>query len=277
MLNTEDKSLKDIIVELLSEEPGLTAELIGIQISKRVRKYSRRAIFKELHALEQLGVLFNVKGRYRLHLIWIINMSALFRSAYTAHLTNSPHVQDGILSAKTRMILGDLSSLDSVWMQIMFVLQQHYPREHFRIWKPEQWFHLIHSHVTEDFFIALKQIGAKHSHIIGNDCYTNRVGARMIPRDRATVTFSDDPFGFGIATYITTIGEHLITIRLQQSAAQRMRSIFAAIKNQKEMLAPDVLAFMRGRIKSVFVVEHNRRKVQEINNRFDAHLAKLTL
>ncbi len=97
----------------------------------------------------------------------------------------------------------------------------------------------------------------------------------MIPRDRATVRFSEDPFGFGIATYITTIGEHLITIRLKQSAAERMRRIFSAIKNQKEMLAPEVLEFMRGRIQSVLVVEHNRRKVLDINERFDASLAKV--
>jgi hypothetical protein len=275
MLNTADKSLKEIIIELLAEEPRLTAERIGIQIAKRARKYSRRAIFKELRTLEHLGVLFKAKGHYQLHLIWIINMSALFRSAYTTHLASSPHIQAGILSAKTRMTLGNLCSLDSVWMQIMFALQQHYPHEHFRIWKPEQWFHLIHSHITEDFFVALNRIGAKHAHIIGHDCYTNRVGAEMIPRDRTLVRFSDDPFDLGIATYITTIGEHLITIRLKQSAAERMRRIFAGIRNQRDMLAPEVLEFMRGKIQSVLVVEHNRRKVIEINNRFDARFGKV--
>jgi hypothetical protein len=269
MLATTDKTLKEAIVELLGEEANLTAEQIGARIARRERAFSRRAVFKELRSLEELGVLFKAKRRYHLQMIWIINMSAFLRGAYTAHLRNPPHTHLGALGAKTRINLTDLSSLDSAWMQIMFILQQLYPREQFRIWKPEQWFHLVHSNLTENFFVALGHIGSKHHHIIGHNCFVNRVGARMIPRSHARVTFLEDPLGVGMSTYITTIGEHVITIRINQSAAERMRTIFASIRNLKEMQALSVQEFMRGRIKSVLTVEHNPKKAREIQTRLD--------
>jgi hypothetical protein len=91
----------------------------------------------------------------------------------------------------------------------------------------------------------------------------------MIPRERSQVKFTGAPSGFGADTYITTIGEHMITIRLNRGAAEEIRQRFSAISNRSKMLAPEVLELMRGRIPCTFAVEHKPKDLHAINERFD--------
>ena len=269
MLATHHQDLKDLIIELLSEHPDMTAEDLRAEISLRSREYSRRAIFKELSALEELGVVLHSGRTYHLQMIWIINMNTLLRGAYLTHLQGRVAGRNRDFEGKTKLTFSNLLRLDTVWMQIMFVLQQRYPDSQFRIWKPEQWFHLLHSHITEGFMEALYHTKVAHRHIIEHDCYICRVGSRMIPRGRGEVKFSQSSLGFGSDTYITTIGEHMITVRLNRRSAEELRRRFSAIRSRKDLLASDVVDFMHGRIPSTLVVEHKPKDLAAINERFD--------
>ena len=270
MLLTDAQQLKEMIVALLAEHPHLSAADIQAQVATKERSFSRRAIFKELKTLEQLGVVVNAKGSYTLQLIWLINMTSLLRGAYLSCLRAAANSGGVPLSEKTRFTFYDLARLDYVWMQIIFVLQQVYPQSFIRVWKPEQWFHMVHEHITDNFFSALGTLGSKQRHLIGHDCYTCRYGAGLIPRRVGQFRFAPDAFKLGLGTYITLIGDHVITIRLNSGFAQRMHRLFSSIRNRDEMFAPHVLECVRGRVESSLVVEYRPKALKELSERFDA-------
>ncbi len=269
MLLTQAQQLKELIVRLLAEQPNMSASEIQSEVATRSRAFSRRSIFKELAALEELGVVVRTRGRFALQLIWIINMTSLLRGAYISYLKASADVGAAALTERIKLKYYDLARLDYAWMQLMVVLQQIYPKTCTRVWKPAQWFHLVHEHITENFFSALGTIGTAQHHLIGHDCYTCRSGAEQIPRRFAKVRFAPDPFGLGLNTYLTLIGDHVITIRLNLSFAQRMHQLFSTIQNKQEMLAPGVLSAIRARVQSTLVMEYRPRGLAEIRARFD--------
>ncbi|MFN4894439.1 MAG: hypothetical protein ACK5GN_10750 [Pseudomonadota bacterium] len=269
MLLTEAEQLKEIIVVLLAGNPNLSATQIENRLAAGSRPFSRRAIFKELKILEQLGVLVNTNGHYALQLIWLINTTSLLRSAYLSYINTASNLGIIPLAERTRFTFYDLSRLDYVWMQIIFVLQQVYPQSLIRIWKPEQWFHLVHIQIMDNFFSALGKLGAKQRHLIGHDCFTCRYGARLIPRRVGQVRFSSDTSQLGLNTYITLIGDHVITIRLNAEFARRMHVLFASIRNREEMFAPNVLDSLRGRVESSLLVEYRPKALRALSNRFD--------
>ncbi len=269
MLLTQAQQLKELLVGLLAERPNMSASELQSEVATRSKIFSRRSIFKELKALEQLGVVVRANGLYALQLIWIINMISLLRGAYVSHLKGSVDPSSAALTGRMKLRFHDLARLDYAWMQLMLVLQQVHPHTCTRVWKPAQWFHLVHEHITENFFSALGRVDTKQHHIIGHDCYTCRYGAGLIPRRFARVKFVADAFGVGNSTYLTLIGDHLITVRLTSSFSQRMHRLFAAIRNKEEMLAPHVLSAMRGRVQSTLVVEYRPKGLAEIRDRFD--------
>jgi hypothetical protein len=269
MLFTRAQSLKEHLIELLALRPHMTAEALRAELALRSSPFSRRAVFKELKALEQLGVILKTGSTYALQLMWIINMTTLFRGAYLSYLDGVNNTNSITLNKRVKLTYYDLARLDHAWMQIFVILQQMYPNDYMRIWKPEQWFHLIHERTTDNFFSALSQVGGKQRHIIGHDCYLCRYGARQIPSSLAQVRFIPDPFSLGITTYLTMIGEHLITIRLNSAFAESMRCLFASVTKKEEMLRPALLEFMRGRVESTLVVEYRPKGLRELIARFD--------
>jgi hypothetical protein len=269
MLFTRAQSLKEHLIELLALRPHMTAQALQAELTRRSCPFSRRAVFKELKALERLGVVLKTGSTYALQLIWIINMITLFRGAYLSYLEGVNNAESLALTKRVKLKYRDLAQLDHAWMQIIVILQQMYPDDYMRIWKPEQWFHLIHERTTDNFFSALAQVGTKQRHIIGHDCYPCRYGARQIPSSYAQVRFIPDPFSVGDTTYLTMIGEHLITIRLNSAFAQGMRRLFASITRKEEMLRPTLLDYMRGRAESSLVVEYQPKGLRELIARFD--------
>lgn len=269
MLLTQAQQLKEHLVALLAERPNMSASELQSRVSARSRVFSRRSIFKELKGLEQLGVVVKANGRYALQLIWIINMTSLLRGAYVSHLKASADSSSVALTGRMKLRFYDLARLDYAWMQLMVVLQQVHPHTCTRIWKPAQWFHLVHEHITENFFSALGCIDTKQHHLIGYDCYTCRYGTALIPRRFAKVKFVADAFGVGDSTYLTLIGDYLITIRLSSAFAQRMQRLFSTIEDKDDMLAPHVLSAMRGRVHSTLIVEYRPKGLAEIRDRFD--------
>ncbi len=246
----------------------MSAAELHSEIDLRARSFSRRAVFKELKALEALGVLLRNKGRYALQLIWIINMASLFRGAFLTYAREVSHSGSIPLSERVKLTYRDLARLDYTWMQFIVVLRQIYPKESIRVWKPEHWFHLVHEHIVESFFSALDEIEAKQYHLIGHDCFTCLYGAQQIPRRLVKVRFVDGPFGLGRNTYLTLIGDHLITIRLSATFSERMY-LFRKIRDKREMMAPEVLSLMRGPVKATLTVEYRPKGIVELQERFD--------
>lgn len=269
MLLTTERKLKSQIVEALATTPNLSAEDIFSRTHTGVRSFSMRAIYKELKALETLGVIMNTKGRYALQLPWLINMTALLHDAYQRHVDAARREGAPLLTDPVRLVFNDLARLDHAWIQYMIALQRAYPRDGFRVWKPEQWFHLVHEQVTGSFFSALNRIGAKQWHMIGHDCFVCRRGAAEIPKRNAHVLFVEDPFGFGISTYLTSIGDHLITVRLNRGFAEKMHELFVSIQNEEEMRSAHVRSIMTGPVRATITIEYKPKLLEGFRRRFD--------
>jgi hypothetical protein len=269
MLLTDTKNLRTLIIEALATTSNVSADCLAQAISERGRPFSKRAIYKELKILERLGVVVRAKMRYGLQLTWIINATSLLHNAYLNQVNYLSQAESPLLSGKTKFVFHDLARLDFAWMQLIVLLQKIYPNEPVRVWKPEQWFHLVHEHITTNFFGALERVGLRQQHVIGHDCYTCRRGAHAIPRRFADIRFEPDPFGVDIDTYLTLIGGHLITVRLQRGFARDMRALFASVKTESEMKASHVREFMRRRVRCTLVIAHEPKGLSALRERFE--------
>jgi hypothetical protein len=269
MLLLDSTDLKSLLIKRLAQAPNSTASDLMAALESDGHRFSRRAFYKELKALESGAVLLKAGRTYALRIGWLINSISWFREAYLANVAQAPLGGEALFAKGSKFACQGLARLDFIWTQVIFALRHAAPKETICIWKPEQWFHLVHTDVTESYFKALGDLGAKQIHIIGHDCHTCRRGAAMIPKKHGKVVFKDNAFNTGLETYLTLIGDHLITIKISPDFALKMRQLFASIKSDKEMLSAEALGFMKQPVRATLRVDYKPRDLKAIRERFE--------
>jgi len=96
-----------------------------------------------------------------------------------------------------------------------------------------------------------------------------RPSRAMIPKRHGKVVFEDNAFNTALETYLTLIGDHLITIKIAPDFALKMRQLFASIKSDKEMLSADALGFMKQPVRATLRVDYKPRDLKAIRERFE--------
>lgn len=273
MLFTQITTLKSCIVEVLALEPQISAEELRLRVGARYRGFSRRAVYKELKILEKEGVVLRSKAGFSLQMLWVINMASLFHDAYLT-LARAPGADlsetgdGGPLIAPSRMNFQNLGRLDYTWMQVMLLLMRRYPSETVFVFKPEQWFYLVHENITSMFLSAVGKIRSKTYHVIGNDCFVNRKGAAMLRPSAAKVVFQKDLLGLGDSTYITVIGDCLLTVKLDSKKATRMRELFSSVKNEADLARKKCREFLSSSFRSSLKIEFRPKALNDYKDRF---------
>jgi hypothetical protein len=269
MFLPDSTDLKTLLIRRLAHAPNSTARDLMDALEREGHRFSRRAFYKELKALESGAVVLKAGKSYALRLAWLINSISWLREAYLTSVAQAAVGGATLFTKGSKFTCQGLARLDFIWTQIIFALHHTAPGAKICIWKPEQWFHLVHTDVTESYFRALGELGAKQLHVIGHDCYTCRRGAAMIPRRHGEVVFKDNAFNVGLETYLTVIGDYVITIKLASDFALKMRRLFARIRNDKEMFAEASLSFMKQPVRAILRVDYKPRDLKALCERFE--------
>lgn len=268
MLLQEVPVLEELVLQCLVQEPGASAKQIWELLRRQGRTYSLRGVYKELTKLAAQGVLFKRGESFNIRLAWIMRVQSLSELAYerytgTKYLTKA----FGGTAEKHRETFRDLRKLDRLWTQLILTFHRLYPKQMMYFWCPYQWFYLAHYYTCKQFYEAIDLAGHKRCHIIGIDSFLSRRALHDLPKN-GRYSFAVSPFESERSTYYTVIGDHVITVRLDQQITDRIHDLFTSVRSASA-LNPELLEQVFGaRVRATLTSEQNPDKAARLTRKF---------
>ena len=268
MLLEKKPSLEELIVYELAAQPALTAKFIHQAINAKRHDYTLRAVYKELTKLVASEIVYKVKKEYRLRLTWLVNLNALIDNAYEVY-TSPDHLSSLLLKDKGKSTLhfSNLRKLDLYWIQLMMALIKLYEDEYMFLWCPYQWFHLVHDYSATQLYRAEDLAGGKRYHIFGSDSYLAKLALKTFPKD-AVYSFAKSPFDDEKAVYYTLMGDHVITVKLDQKITNKIADLFDSVSCEEDIDSKEMANVFASKVKATTIIELNPLKARKLKKKF---------
>jgi hypothetical protein len=214
----------------------------------------------ELNKLEDQEIVYKVKTEYRLRLTWIISMQMLTDQMFRSH-TQAPSLENLLRSQETKVTdkFTNLRRLDSYWIQLMVALHSIYPEQPMYLWCPYQWFHLVHYSQAHLFYRTVERLEGSRYHIIGHDSYLARQGAKDLPKG-SQYSFAESPFKDEVNTYYSSIGSHLITVKLSPETTAQIDQLFRAVRSKADLDPERISRLFDQSVRASLKIEFNPKK-----------------
>lgn len=261
---------RELIIEVLSHKPLLTVEELYacINKSREERKYSIKAIYKELRKLREDGVVVRVQRKHALHLPWILETIAFANTLERNYVTNS--VLPDLVPYEKRYTwhFQNLLQMNDFWSHLLLALIQQSKGKILLGWNPHPWFHLVQTEHEQQYIHALGLAKSKLYLVVGGnsflDCWTKRFW------DGNTVEYAFDVglFMKDRTTYINVIDDYVLTVKLDQRVACDIDRIYQETHSMDEVDLASVISIFRNPTKAVIRLERCPKKARNIKAKF---------
>jgi len=171
MLLQHDPKLEDLIVIMLAEKPGLSAEQIRTNLISQKVTYTLQAVYKELGRLIRADVVTKIKSKYLLRLSWVINLASMAQDT-TERYSTEPNGEflPPMPPAKPNKFVWefkDLYSLDNLCGHIILLLAKNSIKKEVYLWSRYPWHPLMNKHNRPFFLKAWNSLGCELRIVLG--------------------------------------------------------------------------------------------------------------
>jgi hypothetical protein len=236
VLFTSKAKLADQLVTLLAEHPACTSSDLLERLGNGTRSYGRRALYKELHELQDQAVVIRSSGRYSLRLGWVAELEKLTE---TAHHRNIESIGTALpLSegdSQTIWRFNGLRRVDDYWIQVALSLFDQTTATSMFYWIRHSWFSLAHPAKDDQFQRAMRRRGRRLYMAIGGQTFLDHLPSQTWPTDVYRVSFDPSPFDHSKLGSITAIGDYVVTVRLDARLSRAVEALYARVQRQSDL------------------------------------------
>jgi hypothetical protein len=235
MLLQNSATLENEVVKLLSQCPeGLTAEEIRAEVSRTLRPYSRRGVYKELQRLINEGILVRGHSVYSLRLAWLLSLHTEIERI-ARQIGNPEYLKSALPSRGQPVVLhaSNLVNWDRQWTQMMLMMHTLFPKLPMFIWCPRHWFTLTHPEIESTFTHANETKRNLRYAIIGGRSFLDL-------RDRSVIkstcfSFRISPFEYDRNHYYWIVGDYVGINTLDALTVRQIDEIYAQTKRETDI------------------------------------------
>lgn len=236
MLHARIPKLEDMIVLALASHPSMTAQGLSDHIASRFRRFTIQAVYQELRKLQSQLVVTKVRERYMLRVAWVLEMGHL------ADRMHNSYLQQGALAAllpgrgeKVRWQIHSISRLTTFWSQVNLALVAESRGHTLFEYLPHVWFHLAAGPDEHQFLRGLQLAGTPYRCVVGEESYLDRLYQRLGGGYGAILRFGQCPFQSAVDRYCGSIGEFLVTVRLNKTISSEIERVYTATRSARDV------------------------------------------
>jgi hypothetical protein len=226
----EQGKLERILIEILSEQPRLSAERLGTLTARAARRFSQAAVYKELSKLQARGVVVKDGVFFSLSLAWILDVFSFSDRLTSTYFTES-YLQTLLpdMGQRQRWRFTNLVQCNDFWNQLLLALLRYTKTPHVLSWVPHPWFLLLSSEQETRLQRAFTVSRRRFYTIFGSDPAQRALIRRFYASRSQEYSFAP-PARSGLGNeqiYLDIVGDYVLTVRLDPTTSGRIAEFFA--------------------------------------------------
>ena len=269
MLLTPEAKLAEKIVRFLAENPASPAPSMLAKLRDGGRRYSRRAMYKELRRLQDQAVVIQSSARYSLRLGWLVELERLVETAHRRAI-ESVYTTLPLDAKDTRTVwrFPDLRHVDDYWIQVALALFDHTREPAMFYWIRHSWFSMAHPEKDDEFQRALRRRRRLLYLAIGGDTFLDRLPAPAWAPDVYRPSFKPSPFQGSRLGSITAIGEYVVTVRLDARLNEALDTLYSRVQAESDLTVEAHRTLFATKGSCTLILEHAPSKAASYLARF---------
>lgn len=264
--------LRDRIIGLLCGATALSVQQISKILKSQQCSYSKQAIYKELLLLEEHGLVVRAKSKFRISLTWIYEF--LTQADYLAEACEKGSFAGDLLPPSGKHYswqFTDIKRTDRLWVHLVVSALQNLSSPKVYQYLPHPWHGLLHDSLDQQYANAIRASKAVSYIVVGGDTYLDRLFVKNMAEGRFICSNAPGPFEREAASYLTIIGEYLITTSYPGSFVRAVNQYFSRIRSKRDIKSQEVMELFQKPGKVVTKIERNQKKSERTRRKFEEY------
>jgi hypothetical protein len=264
----ETGKLEPILIELLAEQPRLSAYRLQTMARRRGKKFSQAAVYKELGKLLERGVVVKDGIHFSLSLAWILDVFSFSDQLTETYFTES-YLRTILpdTGERQRWRFNTLVRCNDFWNQLLLALLKSSRTQYVLSWVPHPWFLLLSSEQETRLQRAFTVSGRKFYTIFGGTSSRRGLIKRFYTTKSQEYSFADSPLD-DEQTYLDVVGDYVLSVRIDPRTNDRIKEFFEASEGGAMDRVVDNFRNLLGRCNATIRIEHDQRKARQLQRVF---------
>ena len=264
--------LETLLVSVIAQRPGVSAEQLQKQVAEGLRPCSIQAVFQSLKKLRDVGVVLKYGRGYSLSLTWsleLIEFATMLREQYV-----SEAAAEAIVPRSNQKHVWQFSNLQiahDFWIQTLVAMFQTSPDPILFSWLPHPWFYFLQTAKAERLYTLIRNQERWIYSIIGGDTYLDKLFARNMDPRCYVASMAAGPFQQEQSAYLGVIGEFVLEIRLDLKTTKRIDKLFTSIKSAAEFARMELITALSESARVRITLAHQPIRAAKLSRTFERY------
>jgi len=254
MIGTQQKNLKEEIIEILLQKPASSKKLKTL-LKEKKHDVTIQAVYKQLNTLLEAGVILKNKQIYNINNEWIKNISKVI---------NVQDIELPQIGEKFTYKFNSLQKLDAHWKHIMTSFHKNFPDEPFFSYCPHQIWIYVLTRGTSERNMQKEHEENKYYNFynIGGDTDLDKKFKKEFQGHYYRVE-THTIKGARRNTYISIFENNIISTTIKKELSSKIDTIYSSLAgiSEKEENIKDILS---GNHTCTLSIEHNKNKAYRL-------------
>jgi hypothetical protein len=266
-------SLREQIVSVIAREGPTEARKLLTIISGNSRPYTLQAVYKELAALQERGIVLRNKQKFGLSLPWAIELSK-FASQLVKNLSRSTSAYELLPQAgerKRTFHFTTLAQADDFWVHAVFILLENSSDGLVYNWLPHPWFYLVNGHKSKLIHRALKSRNYRITSIVGGNTRLDLRSKKLSLVGTYELFYRLSKFDNEQTKYYSVSDQFVLTLRLRPDFAVALDRLYNQSDTSIKMEVSSIVDITSRTTDITVTIESDPTKVRKIREKFERY------
>ncbi|MCB0328997.1 MAG: hypothetical protein KDD70_05025 [Bdellovibrionales bacterium] len=271
-LESRQKKLSILIVDVLAEHGTLSAESIRQNVRNQNHEYALSSVYKELKGLIHSGIVVKFDTQYTLSMNWVVGLIEFSQKVKTRFIEQDfPRYILPKPGERKRWKFTSLFTLNDFWNQINITLAKQCQDEILYEYNPHQWYDWI-SLVRENQTLRAFQKTKKDIYVVvGQDSWLNRWPEESGAVAGGMYSYGGEKFGTRTDCHLGVMDDYIVTIRLSHSVAKYIDELAATVTSTSTLEDSQIDALVQMKVRATISLESNEVKATKLKQKFLNH------
>ena len=264
----ESGKLEPIIIEMLAEQPRLSAYRMQGMVRRRGRAFSQAAVYKELGKLQERGVVVKDGIYFSLSLAWILDVFSFSDQLTTTYFTES-YLRTILPDSgeRQRWRFTTLVRCNDFWNQLLLALLKTSRSQYVLSWVPYPWFLLLSSDQETRLHRAFTVSGRKFYTIFGDTGGKGGLIKSFYGGKSQSYSFADSPLD-DEQTYLDVVGDYVLSVRIDPRTNGKIREFFDSSEAGSMNTMVDKFSALLSRCSATIRIDHDEKRARQLHRVF---------
>lgn len=238
MLLTSKPTLKDQLVRIICDEPGIKTSALRKKIESRGRTITRPGLYKALNQLNTSEVLVKVGPHWYINIRWL---SSVGQWVSQSEILQVPHfVETNILPTKVRerrtFNFGSAVEMDAFWGHLLIALtRQSKSPQVIYAYNPHFWFYLVHGLSEQQYASTIAKDNVKTKMLIGSQSALDRWNTALGVPNTSWYFYPVSLYEKNVHQAFNSVGDYFLTISYDKHMAYELHLLFEKTQSLSEL------------------------------------------